>query len=178
MNRDDLNLRFSVDMSYMDLGAVIELSNDSCMIFRTREEREHFFARIELDPRSVPYGAALLQARNTNLGFFGSEDLLYQDCAAIMVAEFRRLEYETGRILKITLQEIMESQEFRNAYEIVRAPKKAAINNFVRSLGTNSERLLLQEIIIDQDTITRLNHLHELVLSEVRGLSYGLRYLH
>ncbi|GEM_PF-6302844 len=165
-------LQFSVDMRHLDLGALIELSDDRGMMFGDSQGRDSFFRMAELEPTSVPYGAALSHAKATNLGAWGNEGALYGDCARIMAVELRRLEAETGITFGIAEDELMRSLAFRQAYDVARAPKRASVNNLVRSLGSNSERLPLQAVTMGQAAADYLHDLPRRVILELRGQGY------
>ncbi len=169
MEDKKIPLRFSVDMKYLDLGAIVELNDDNGIMFETPEERGNFFNRAQQDPKSVPYGAALSHAKATDLGVWGKDDSLYADCVRLMAAELRRLEVETGQNFGITEEMLANSMEFRLAYAIVRTPKRAALNNLARSIGRNSESIPYQEVMIDRDVIERLSDLHRNVILELKG---------
>lgn len=162
-------LRFSVAMAYLDLEALAELSDTWGCFYTNREGRERFFARTEGSPTYVPYGAALSQARAYPLGVWDSKELLYEDCARIMAAELRRIEFEAKVKLGITAKEVEGSREFRQAFEIARAPKDDAIHNLVRSLGTNADRLPYKVTKVDDATRAGLANLHRRVIMELRG---------
>ncbi len=59
------------------------------MIFTNEKERDAYFQRIEADPFAVEYGDALRQAE-AQLGPWGSEDDLFDDCSRIMLAEVNK----------------------------------------------------------------------------------------
>lgn len=59
------------------------------MIFETNEQRDAYFQCIEADPFAVEYGDALRQAE-AQLGPWGSEDDLFDDCSRIMLAEVNK----------------------------------------------------------------------------------------
>lgn len=158
-----------VDMEYIDIGAIVELSDNCGEMFESAEGRESFFRRVKLDPTSISYGAALSHAKGVNIGIWGRDDLLYKDCAKIMAAEFRRIEVEYDIKLGITEEELRNSQEFRKAYEMSRAPKQAATHNLVRSLGTNSERLPYAEAMITKKDVHDLGYLHNRIIDELRN---------
>lgn len=115
------------------------------MAFTTREDRARFFERLRFDPQDVDPGTALAHARATNLGVWGDDGALYQDCARIMAAEVTRHIIETHQVkdypIPFPTEAVSCSQRFREAYHDARRPNEAQIHNLVRSLGTNRERM-------------------------------------
>jgi hypothetical protein len=161
------DVRFMIDMKYLDTHAIRELSYNYGMMFGSKEDRKEFFRRVQYHPNDIPYGAALSHARATNLGVWGDNDALYKDCVRIMAAELCRLEFQLGRRLNITEEEIAQSRIFREAYNIMRMPKEAAINNLVRSLGRNSEDLPIEGVMMDRSTINNLHNLYNKLVNDI-----------
>ncbi|MDO8511351.1 MAG: hypothetical protein Q7S55_04245 [Nanoarchaeota archaeon] len=159
----------SVDVGYLDIGAIAELSDNRGMMYQSPQDRDQFFREAYTNPRSIPYGAALSHAKGVTLGIWGSEESLYADCVKIMAAEFQRIEVEHGIELTITEDELRDSMEFRRAYDIARAPKQAAIHNLARMLGDNSEELPYAEAMITREDVQGLKRLHHRVYTELRG---------
>lgn len=91
---DEEKLRFSIDAKHMSLATVLELCWKRGMAFEDEPGRSEFYRRIEENPTWVRYGTALSHARGTNIGLFGSSELLYVDCAKIMAGELRKLQIE------------------------------------------------------------------------------------
>lgn len=166
-NRRDFSR--SVDIEYLDIGAIVELTDNRGMMYQSVQDRDQFFREACSDPRTVPYGAALSHAKGVTIGIWGSEERLYADCVKIMAAEFQRIEVEHGVELTITEDELSNSREFRRAYGIARAPKQAAIHNLARMLGNNFEKLPHAEAMITREDVQSLKYLHHRVFMELRG---------
>ena len=96
----------SVDIKYVNIGAIVELIDNRGMMYRSVEGRDQFFREACSNPRTVPYGAALSHAKATYLGVWSSEESLYADCVKIMAAEFQRIEVEHDVELTITEDEL------------------------------------------------------------------------
>ncbi len=181
MVRDPNEIRgqIRIDLGPLDLTTIVELFDERGIMFDDQASRDRFFGYAEGNPIRVPYGAALSHAKSTNLGIWDSSDLLYKDCARIMVCELQRLLIESSNeeyIPNITLERVIGSQSFRRAFDIVRQPKEAAMHNLVRGLGTNAERLPHRCVSIDEPTRKWLSsELYKDILIEVmpqRGYRY------
>ncbi|MCH8003822.1 MAG: hypothetical protein IH934_04265 [Nanoarchaeota archaeon] len=162
-------LRFRVGMKYIDIETLVELDSDRGMVFHDEYQQEEFFRRAEQDPSTVPYWAAVSHAKGTNLGIWGDDDGLYDDCAKIMEAELKRAETEHGLHFSITKDEIKRSEAFHEAYGFFRKPKEDSIHNLVRSLGYNQEHMDRQDTSVDLDILRGFQTLHTQIVRELRG---------
>ncbi len=171
---EEFPLRFRVESSEMPYSAVLELDSDGGMLFSTPEGRETFFKRADNNPEYVNYWSALSHARGTNLGVFGSSDSLYRDCSRIMAYEIRRVQERLGITPDITGEEVEYSRFFRTAYNAAREPKKAALHNFVRSLGSNRQHMdEMKPQLLDQRASEQMQYLHFAVLVELGRITIG-----
>jgi len=161
-----LRFTISLDPDSVTLATMMELSFEGHMAFNTEEGREAFFARCEMDPRYADYWTALSHARSTNLGIWGSDERLYEDCTRIMAYELKRTQMELGIRADVTTEDVRRSHLFREAYRIMRYPKEAAMHNFVRALDDNRRHMEYMRIESD-DLPQRLGYLHIDMLIEL-----------
>lgn len=147
----------------------------SGMAFHNQHDRDAFFAAADADPSRVRFGTALEHARATNVGVWGREDLLREDCARIM--KYELLNYIRRRKLPATLEQVPvevigDTLAFCDAFSAARAPLEAALHNLVRSLGGNAghmERMEAQQDSVDLLDVYR-NILRELeIIPRRRG---------
>ena len=178
--------KMSITPTAFNLGDIAELYSDRGMLFHTPEARDDFFQRAKESPEHVPYGAALSHARGSNLGIWGNEERLYNDCSRIMALELQRLQHEirarephyrfvkqvSARYRKETDIEINEhdvarSPTFQAAFDLVRRPKEAAKHNFVRALGANSRHMDRMNGRISEHELGQSERLHVRMLAEI-----------
>lgn len=94
------------------------------MLFTTPEDRVELFRSLDRDPTGIPFGSAMEHARTTDLGVWGNESALRQDCARLMYYEIRRELLTTHRpeLADINVEDILRSSVFAFAYEEARRP--------------------------------------------------------
>jgi hypothetical protein len=166
------HLEFKVEFSHMPLTAILEMNYNRGMVFSSQEGRARFFDIADANPRNVEYWSALSHARATNLGAWGSRDMLYNDCAHIMAYELQKAQLDLGLRPDVTPREVAESRIFSIAYEAARSHKEAAVNNFVRSLGDNWQHMShLTALPLEREAMEEMKYLHLKVLVELRRIS-------
>lgn len=165
-NGTPLKFRFDLDLDSLTAATWMELNYTCRMAFETEEQKKTFFQRAESDPTSVAYGTALSHARSI-IGLWLNEDLIYEDCARIMACELRRALIELKTQKNITAEEVMGSSVFREVYNVMRTPKKAAIHNLVRALGDNMTHMDYKRVQPEGDLQEKLRYLHPRVLIEL-----------
>ncbi|MBI4095859.1 MAG: hypothetical protein HY438_03305 [DPANN group archaeon] len=164
---DGQRLRFRLEMQPLDMSTLVEILDRSGMAFDNKLDRDAFLKEIQNDPISIYLGTALRHARGTFLGVWGDAEVLRHDCAEMMAAELCRYQaakqlglvpgHETKSQLSkdnrlahprrefelrvFTPEEVLRSETFNRAYGIARAPKEAALHNFVRGLGNNASHM-------------------------------------
>ena len=139
-------------------------------LFSDKTSRDQYFKRIEEDPQSVQYGDCVLHVLSTNLGVWGSEELLFEDCARILQAEIlKKLSLAVDcQFEEPTIHTILHSYRFKVAMALARRPNRADMHNVVRSLGTNSEHMSKENgDIPDLDLHHHLLDLHIKVAEEL-----------
>jgi len=120
--------------SVIEIG-VMEFDND--------DTRDEYFCRIETDFKAVEYGAALRHAGTVDLGFFGSEDDLFDDCSRIMLAEVNKF---SGQANWCRIRDIQFSAIWHMLYESVRSKPKNKMAKVYHDLyGSTFNEALLEE---------------------------------
>jgi hypothetical protein len=114
------------------------------MEFDSENTRDAYFKRIEADLTIVEYGAALRHATTTGLGFWGSEDDLFDDCSRIMLAEVRK--FACRKFCRLC--DIQLSVVWHVVYNSARAKPRREMAELCRELGnTNNNEALLEEAV-------------------------------
>lgn len=107
------------------------------MQFDTADGRERYFGRAQRDVTSVPLGAAFSHAASTNLGAWGSETALREDCAQIMAFEVSHLARRRGVELTgpVSKEDVLRTNAFQAAFESARHGPDAILQDLVTSMG-------------------------------------------
>jgi len=108
------------------------------MIFDSEDTRDEYFKRIEADLLAVEFGDALRQAGTTCLGFWGSEDDLFDDCSRIMLAEVNK--FVGRRFCRIC--DIQFSIVWHIIYNSARAKPRREMSSVCQKLGKENRALL------------------------------------
>lgn len=112
------------------------------MVFDNEASRDAYFERVEGDLFAVEYGDALRHASTTDLGFWGSEDDLFDDCSRIMLAEVNKFACRE----RCQIRDIQLSAMWRVLYHSARAKPRRAIAAVYEKLGqANDNKALLEE---------------------------------
>lgn len=111
------------------------------MLFETHEAREAYFARVEADLDAVEYGDALRHAEGTQLGFFGDEDDLFDDCSRIMLAEVRK--YAQRRFCRLV--DVQHCLIWHALYQSARVKPGKSLAAVYRDLANNTGNQALIE---------------------------------
>jgi hypothetical protein len=112
------------------------------MEFDSKDTRDEYFKRIEANLTVVEYGAALRHASTTGLGFFGSEDDLFDDCSRIMLAEVRK--FACRKFCRLC--DVQLCIVWHVIYNSARAKPRREMAIVYRELGqANDNKALLEE---------------------------------
>lgn len=169
--------RLSVELSHTPLTSILELHNNYGMMYSTTQARSAFFERAKSEPRSVEYWSALSHARGTNVGLWGNDESLYQDCSQIMAYELQRAQMELGIRPDVIPKDVENSRSFREAYSQARTHKEAALHNLVRALGDNHTHMdHKQAKPLEGESRNQMKYLHVDVLVELTRISEDQAY--
>ena len=101
------------------------------MVFDTEDTRDAYFLRVERDIYAVEYGSALAHASTVNLGFFGEEPDLFNDCSRIMLAEITK--FACRRFCR--LEDVHRCMVWHVLYNSARAEPRREMSIVYQELG-------------------------------------------